>query len=149
VNSVPSDVATYCPAYKNLDAERRRAFWVYLMSSLSFFESNHRPELTFKEPFKDSQGNCVISRGLLQLPRESANGYGCGIKAAVDLHQPAVNIACGVRIMAKWVGNDRVIAGGKSQSWRGLARYWSPFRRADRRSQIASWARQQPYCIKA
>jgi hypothetical protein len=74
VSRVPNDVAAYCPAYQGLDAQRRRAFWVYLMSSLAVFESNHRPELTFKEPFKDSQGNWVISRGLLQISRESANG---------------------------------------------------------------------------
>jgi hypothetical protein len=51
--------------------------------------------------------------------------------------------------MAKWVGNDRVLAGGKPKSWRGLARYWSPFQRSDRRKQMASWMRQQPYCVKA
>ena len=146
INTVPQDIGTYCPAYPRLDASNRRAFWVYLMSAVAKFESKYKPETSFQENFKDAQGNWVISRGLLQISKESANGYGCGIVDATVLHDPATNIACGVRIMARWIGEDGSIARLENSRWRGLARYWSPFRKSDRRATIATWTKQQPYC---
>jgi len=145
---VPRGISAYCPAYATQSATNRKLFWVGLLSRLARFESSFNPELTYVEPFPDSTGNRVISRGLLQISIESANGsrYRCGITQANQLHDPATNLSCGVRIMAAWVPRDGWITGGSRGAWRGAARYWSPFRKADRRRQIAAWTSRQPYC---
>ena len=52
-----------------------------LMVEMARYESGFKPEATYKENFKDSQGRFIISRGLYQLSVESANqkAYGCGV----------------------------------------------------------------------
>jgi hypothetical protein len=145
--SNPRDVGDYCPSYHRLNQDQRRAFWVYLLSRLARFESNQDPGVRYTESFDDSRGNPVISRGLLQISMESANGYGCGIEDAMELHDPETNIRCGVRILNRWVAErDGVIAARTDGGWRGAARYWSPFRNDTKRSQIASATAAQGYC---
>lgn len=147
LSTTPRDIADYCPSYERLNDEQRRAFWVYLLSRLARFESSHDPAVRFTESFNDSQGNPVISRGLLQISKESANGYGCRIADAAELHNPEVNIRCGVRILNRWVAErDGVIAARTDGQWLGAARYWSPFRNDSRRAQIASATASQSYC---
>lgn len=142
----PTDVAAYCPSYTQADSADRRAFWVGLMSALTRFESNFKPDETFTEPnIVDRQGNRVISRGLLQISQESANGYGCQITDAQQLHDPATNLSCAARIMNRLVTRDGVI-GSTSGPWKGMAAYWSPFRRADRRAEMQQWISGQSYC---
>jgi hypothetical protein len=144
--NVPSDVGAYCPRYAQANSEDRRAFWVGLMSALARFESDFDPSVTFTEPdVIDAQGNRVISRGLLQISQESANGYGCGIADAQQLHDPATNLACAARIMNRLVTRDGV-TGTISSPWRGMAAYWSPFRRPDRRADMQQWTAAQTYC---
>ena len=144
--TVPSDIGAYCPRYAEANPTDRRAFWVGLMSTLARFESNFDPTVTFTEPgVFDAQGNRVISRGLLQISQESANGYGCGIEDAQQLHDPATNLACAARIMNRLVTRDGVI-GTISSPWRGMAAYWSPFRRPDRRGDMQQWTSEQTFC---
>lgn len=127
---VPTDVERFCPTYAALDADDRAVFWTGLISIIARPESNFKPETKFTESFPDSQGNPVISRGLLQISIESANQkrYACGIEDAESLHQPDVNLRCGVRILAAWVKADNVIASWGSKPNRGGARYWSTLR---------------------
>jgi hypothetical protein len=147
LTTTPRDIADYCPSYERLNDESRRAFWVYLLSRLARFESNHDPGVSFTESFNDSQGNPVISRGLLQISKESANGYGCRIVDADELYDPEGNIRCGVRILNRWVAErDGVIAGRTDGQWLGAARYWSPFRNESRRAEIAVATASQSYC---
>lgn len=142
----PADVAAYCPGYAQADAADRRAFWVGLMSALTRFESDFNPDVTFTEPdIIDQQGNKVISRGLLQISQESANGYGCRITDAQQLHDPATNLSCAARIMNRLVTRDGVI-GSTSGPWKGMAAYWSPFRHAGRRAEMRQWTSGQSYC---
>ena len=143
---IPSDIQAYCPAYANKAVGDRKLFWVGLISSLAKFESNFDPAVTYQESFNDAQGRPVISRGLLQISMESANGYGCGITQATQLHDPRTNLSCGVRIMNRQVPRHRVIAAQRQGRWLGAASYWSPFRREDRRADLASWVARQPYC---
>ena len=143
---VPNDIANYCPAYAQKGVAERKLFWVGLMSSLARFESNYDPAVTFRESFNDAQGRPVISRGLLQISMESANGYGCAISQAAQLHDPQTNLSCGVRILNRQVRRHGVIATRRDGRWLGAASYWSPFRRDDRRSDLARWVAQQPYC---
>jgi hypothetical protein len=128
--TLPIDIAKFCPNYSSHTEDARVEFWVGLLSAVARPESNFKPETTFKEDFRDSKGEFVISRGLLQISIESANQkkYACDIKKAADLHDPATNLRCGVRILEAWVKTDNVIATyGNGQS-RGGGRYWSTLR---------------------
>jgi hypothetical protein len=142
---VPQDIPDWCPGYAAAGPEDRRAFWAGLMSALAKYESNYRPEVQFTEDFIDSTGAFVISRGLLQLSRESARGYGCPVTTGEELHDPAVNLDCSARILKHWVVRDGQISSNQSP-WKGAARYWSPFRSADKRADMADWTRAQPFC---
>ncbi|UFM65256.1 transglycosylase SLT domain-containing protein [Paracoccus sp. MA] len=124
----PTDVDAYCPAYAKLSGEEREAFWLGLLSAMARFESGFRPATSYEESFNDSNGNPVISRGLLQLSHESANGYRCGIEDAERLHDPRTNLTCGVRIMNRLVSRDSTIGTQVNRRWRGGAAYWSVLR---------------------
>ena len=131
----PFDIQKYCPRYKNFNAGNRLLFWRYFLAVVSYFESNHNPKLTYKEPFNDNNGERVISSGLFQISVESVNGY---LKRSEwikqkDLFNPAENIRLATIIMAKWLSNDGYISkyiGGNK--WRGPARYWSVLRNQKR-----------------
>lgn len=107
--------------------------YLTLLSSLAKFESDYDPMATYTEKFADAHGNFVVSRGLLQISIESANGnYGAGLLDAQQLHDPETNIRVGVRIARKLILQDGVISGGQAGEWKGMARYWSQFRKPDR-----------------
>ncbi|NCN39650.1 transglycosylase SLT domain-containing protein [bacterium] len=126
--TTPADIGEFCPNYSKLSRGNKKNFWTYLLSAMTEFESNFNPSLQYRENFKDSKGNYIISRGLLQLSQESANGYSCNIRDAQDLHNPFTNLSCAIRIIDRWVGRDKRIAGQVSGGWRGGARYWSVLR---------------------
>lgn len=147
MTKAPADIAAWCPQYADQSPAKRKAFWAYLMSSLMRFESNYNPSVTYTEPFSDSAGNRVISRGLLQISIESANGYGCEIRNAQELNDPQTNLTCAVRIMNRWIERDGVIhARNTAGQWRGLARYWSPFRRAHQRAVMQAEVSASSFC---
>ncbi|MDH5182124.1 MAG: transglycosylase SLT domain-containing protein [Gammaproteobacteria bacterium] len=149
---VPKDISRYCPRYTTVSRQERLQFWSALISGLAWFESNHSSAVRYKERFADVRGKAVISRGLLQISRESANAYGCDITEANQLHNPKVNINCGVKILNKWVGQeDQVIAqrrGGLlvKETWLGAAKYWSPFRDYSRIRSLARALKELPFC---
>lgn len=105
-------------------------FWAALFSALAKYESSYNTNATYTEKFADQHGNRVVSRGLLQISVESANGsrYRCGVDEKT-LHVGSVNLACGVKIAGYWLPLDGVVAGYKD-TWLGMSRYWSPFRDA-------------------
>lgn len=143
----PKDIQNYCPGYAAMGVEARRQFWATFISSLAQFESNYDPTASHQERFNDVKGKPVVSRGLLQLSIESGNSYGCGLQTGQELHNPARNLVCGVRILNRWVGqSDRVITDRQSGKWLGAARYWSPFRNESKRSKIASETASMPMC---
>jgi hypothetical protein len=129
VSVVPSDIASFCPKYKSLNLNDKKMFWIALLSSMARFESNYKPEMSFEEDFSDTSGDNVISRGLLQISGESARNYGCKMNSDNDLHKPETNLRCGVMILDRWIGRDKVISSKSSSgSWRGGARYWAVLR---------------------
>ena len=145
--STPSDIANWCPAFAGQTPEERKAFWSYLMSSLMKFESNYDTTVSFQESFNDRFGNPVISRGLLQLSKESANGYGCGIGDPKELHDPKTNLQCSVRIMNRWLDRDGAIVRKTAPNkWRGFARYWSPFRSKSKLKTMQQQVADSSYC---
>src|SRR5215510_5826941 len=128
--AVPADIDKFCPGYAARNTDERKVFWVGLLSIVARPESNFKPETKFTEEFADAQGNKVVSRGLLQISIESANQrkYSCGIVKAEDLHDPAINLGCGVKILAAWVKTDNVIATWGTGKPVGGGRYWSTLR---------------------
>lgn len=128
-SQMPKDINKFCPAYSGLNGESRVMFWVGLLSAIAKYESNFTPGLKYTERLLDTNGNQVISRGLLQLSVESANQkrYACAPLAAEDLHDPATNLTCGARILSNWVEADGVVAHLDEEDVGG-ARYWSALR---------------------
>ncbi|KKL01402.1 transglycosylase [Rheinheimera mesophila] len=150
VSLVPADVQNFCPRYASLARQQRSQFWVALFSAMAKPESNFQPQSFYQEKFKDGKGRRVISRGLLQISHESANQprYGCDIKHPHSLHDPRVNLSCGVKIMSKWVKTDGVISQPRwSNAPKGGARYWSTLRpQRGKVQQIADFTRQLSFC---
>ncbi len=138
LSSTPRDVVKYCPRYPDLSRTQRGDFWVHLISKLAYFESSYNPETSYVELFYDNNGNSIVSRGLLQISKESANGsnYRCGINNEKELHDPKTNLECGVRILNKWITTDGVVVAKEGDRWRGAARYWSPFRDSGKKAKI-------------
>ncbi|NCN27371.1 lytic transglycosylase domain-containing protein [bacterium] len=141
----PVDVEAFCPGFSKLDDSGRKNFYTYLLSAMSKFESNYNPSVKYQEAFNDRFGNPVISRGLLQLSKESANGYGCNIGNEQELHDPYVNLSCAIRILDRWVGRDGRIAGNVSGGWKGGARYWSVLRKESTLGSIQAWTKA--FCV--
>lgn len=125
---LPEDINEFCPKFRSFNHSQKIEFYAQLISIVAKRESGYRPETKYQEDFKDSHGNWVISRGLLQISQESANSYGCGITKAEMLHNPRINLSCGIRILERWIIKDRRLAGKVAGKWRGGARYWSVLR---------------------
>jgi hypothetical protein len=128
IKVVPADIINYCPAYAKLDSKQRTAFWVNLISTLALQESSFEADSSYVEHFSDSDGKSVISRGLLQLSYSDGSNYGCDFQTLKDLDDVSKNIECGVKIMDHLMEKDQRIAGKISGKYRGLSRYWGPFR---------------------
>ncbi len=153
---VPADVHYFCPTYPTLSVQQRRKFWVGLLSAMAKPESNFQPHRYYTEKFADAKGRRVVSRGLLQISIESANQprYDCDIPTATLLHDPKVNLACGVKILSKWVKTDGVIAKAKKpkpsnqlKPYVGGSRYWSTLReKHGHLAKIAEFTRALPFC---
>jgi len=145
---IPADRTMFCPKYSNLSYAQRKQYWTFLISSMVRFESDFNTNSKYTESFNDSNGNKVVSRGLLQISIESGNAYGCGLKTAQDLHDPHQNLSCGIRILNRWVARDGRIAGKVSGSWRGGARYWAVLREGDKTSyqSIVKWSKDLSLC---
>lgn len=150
VNLVPADIHQFCPRYPALAQQQRGQFWVALFSAMAKPESNFKPQSFYQEKFKDARGRRVISRGLLQISHESANQprYSCDIKQPHYLHDPKINLSCGVKIMSKWVKTDGVISQPRwSNDPKGGARYWSTLRpQRGKVQEIANFTRQLSFC---
>ncbi|WP_413290285.1 transglycosylase SLT domain-containing protein [Bdellovibrio sp. HCB337] len=146
---VPADSSLFCPKYSKMSDAQRKHYWTFMISAMTRFESNFNTNSKYTEDFNDSNGNKVISRGLLQISIESANSYGCGFKNAEELHDPLKNLSCGVRILNRWVGQrDFRIAGKVDGKWRGGARYWAVLRAGDKTSykSILKWSQELSIC---
>lgn len=130
IGTVPGDADLFCPAYSQLSSDQRKIFWTRLISVLVEKESTFDPAASNLEEWAGPDHH---SRGLLQLSIESIESFSRGcpmVKNEQALHQPLPNLQCGVRFMNWFLASDRVIAGydEERQAWRGLSRYWAPFR---------------------
>lgn len=134
--TVPQDVAEFCPGYRQAGAAERSAFWVGMLSALAKHESTWRPEAS------GGGGRWI---GLLQIAPGTARAFGCEAQSASALKNGAANLSCAVRIAAAQVARDGLLV-SDGDNWRGLGRDWAPFRDPDKRAQMAGWTRSQPYC---
>lgn len=133
LKSVPTDIATYCPAYPNRTEEMRKAFWLNLIASLSYHESTWRP---------DAVGGDGRWYGLLQILPATARGYGCVAQDTEALKNGALNVSCALRIMAVTVPRDGVV----SENMQGVAADWGPFHQSRKREDIEAYTRSLPLC---
>lgn len=150
--TTPQDASTY--GFKGGSHDSIKQFYIMLISSMVRYESSFRPSVNTYECRKtcvyekcryvEGRGYCmlgghsldgglVISRGLLQISLQSAQGYGCPLKKPEELNDIAKNLTCGVIILNRWVAKDKMIGTSK----KGGARYWAVLRESsDSRSKI-------------
>ena len=131
--TVPADIEAWCPGYETASEFDRRAFWAGLISALAWHESTHRPEAV---------GGGGRWYGLTQILPATARGYGCEVGTGAALKNGAANLSCAVRIMARTVSRDGVVARGM----RGVAADWGPFHSSKKREDMRAWVGAQPYC---
>jgi hypothetical protein len=136
VDTIPRDIATFCPGYATATEEDRKAFWVALFSGLAGYES------TWRETAAGAGGRY---RGLLQIWPTSANFHGCDVNHPNGLYDGATNLRCASLIAAKAVARDQVVAGGPG-NWGGVAADWPPLRDARKRADISAFTRSLPAC---
>ncbi len=131
------DARQFCPRYHRLNEQDRKKVFLQLISSMAKFESDFDIDTTYTEDMKDDDSTAIISRGLLQISKTSANLYGCNIEKARELETAETNIRCGVRIMNTLISKYKAIHGLQDvpnvkelrNPYRGAARYWSVLRR--------------------
>ncbi|MGB8813561.1 MAG: transglycosylase SLT domain-containing protein [Paracoccaceae bacterium] len=132
--SVPSDIAAWCPGYVTADLHQRRAFWVAMLSAVAKYESSWNPTAS-------GGGGRYI--GLTQISPKTARNHGCAATSAGALKDGSANLACAVKIVAAQVGRDRAVSGNGR---RGMGRDWGPFSKAAKRAEMQSWTKAQSYC---
>ncbi len=134
--TVPRDIADWCPAYPQAATAQRRAFWVGFASALARHESGHRA---------GAVGGGGLYHGLLQILPATAAGYGCRARSGPALQNGAANLSCALRIMTRTVQRDGVIARTAGR-FGGVAADWGPMRSDAKRGQMQAWLKQQSYC---
>ncbi len=134
VDTIPSDIAGWCPGYSSADDAGRRAFWVGFLSALAKHESTYNPYAV---------GGGGRWYGLLQIQPSTARGYQCNVGTGEALKNGAANLSCAVRIMAVTVPRDGVLYGSGG---RGVAADWGPMRSEAKRADMKGWLRRQNYC---
>lgn len=136
LNTVPSDIKAFCPAYPGASRADRAAFWSGILSALAKHESTWRPE---------ASGGGGLWIGLTQIDPRTARAFACKAKTVAALKDGSANLSCAVRIAAAQVGRDKALV-SEGGNWRGLGRDWAPFRNAEKRRDMADWTSSQAYC---
>lgn len=136
LQTVPRDIADWCPAYPDAGEDQRAAFWAGFMSALA------KPESTYRQGAVGGNGRWY---GLLQILPATARGYKCTAPTRDGLKHGPSNLNCAVRILSVVMPRDKVMA-SKDKRWRCAAADWGPMRISSKRKDIAGWTRKQKYC---
>jgi hypothetical protein len=139
-----NDLKSWCN--KDLTDEQLIMFYANLFVQIAKYESNWNPKTSYREGFKDNNGNFVVSSGLFQISKESANQsrYGCKIKSQDELFDPLINISCFLKIASYWIQKDGVLASDSSQ---GVGRYFSTMRPSSKvYGKIKGYVKALPLC---
>lgn len=133
--TVPADIDTWCPGYRNASMDERRAFWTAMLSALAKHESTWNPAAS------GGGGKWI---GLVQIAPRTARAHDCDATTSSALKNGSANLACAVNIASTQVARDNMVAGAAGR--RGLGRDWAPFRSSAKRAEMANWTRSQAYC---
>ena len=136
LDTVPRDIADWCPAYPDNRAEDRAAFWAGLLSALSRYESTWNP---------GAVGGGGRWFGLLQIYPPTAAFRACRVQTGEALKHGPSNLSCAVRIMAVTVPRDNAIA-VEDGRWKGVAADWGPIRTEWMRKDMQRYLKKQTYC---
>lgn len=134
--TVPKDIVSWCPYYRDADLFTREAFWIGFLSALAKHES------TYKQTAVGGGGRWF---GLVQIAPGTARSYGCRARSGAALKDGGSNLSCAIRIMSSTVSRDGVIA-QRDIRWRGVAADWGPLTNSKKRNDMAKWLKAQPYC---
>lgn len=136
IQTVPRDIADWCPAYAANGPEDRAAFWAALLSTLSRYESTWDPRAV---------GGGGQWFGLMQIYPQTAAFRNCRATTGRGLSRASDNLSCAVRIMAVTVPRDAAIALQEAR-WMGVAADWGPIRTPWMRQDMQRYTRKQTYC---
>ena len=132
--TIPADIATFCPHYPKASLNNRRAFWLGLVSATAKHESGYNPAAV------GGRGSYI---GLMQISPGTAQHSDCRAKTKAELKDGAGNLECAIKIFAPHVAADGMVAGNGN---RGIGRDWGPFSSRAARADIAGWTARQSYC---
>lgn len=136
-NKVGKDIRIFCPRYKSLSLEDKRAFWAYFFQALAGAEAGLRatanvrhtePEVAVVDRVSHRM---VRSEGLLQLTYEDSDRYGCDFDWDIDkqlpehdpdktILQPKNNLLCGVKILTNQLVDQHKPLLTRSSYWSTL-----------------------------
>lgn len=137
VDTVPRDIANWCPAYPQATDAQRRAFWVGFLSALAKHESTYKARAV---------GGGGLWYGLLQILPATARWRNCAVGTGEALKSGPANLSCAIRIMAITVPRDGVIHGYNGKRGQGVTADWGPMHSAQKRRDMSSWLSRQTYC---
>jgi hypothetical protein len=138
---VAKDVKIFCPGFKNLSLEDKRAFWAYFFQALAGAEAGLRADADVRhtEPqvaVVDTVSHRMVrAEGLLQLTYQDADRYGCDFDWDNDkelpehdpdktILQPQNNLLCGVKILTNQLVDQRKPLLTRSSYWSTLRPGW-------------------------
>lgn len=136
LDTVPSDIEDWCPAYPGASNEDRAAFWTAFLSTLSRYESTFNPRAV---------GGGGLWFGLLQIYPQTAEFRKCRVRTGEGLKHGPSNLNCAIRIMSVTVPRDNAIS-VKDGRWKGVAADWGPIRNDWMRRDMQRYTRKQTYC---
>lgn len=148
INVNPKDAKVFCPKYNMLPTWERKGVMKQLVSIMAKQESGFKPETSFTECSKSKStygssgkyfperkqycipghkldGGVAVSRGLLQISFGSSQSYKCGFTDPKELHDAGKNLQCQLKILDRWIGQDKAFQGRIDGHWAGCARYHS------------------------
>ncbi len=136
LQTVPKDIADWCPAYPENGPEDRAAFWAGLLSTLARYESTWNPRAV------GGRGRWF---GLMQIYPPTAEFRDCRVQTGEGLKRGSDNLNCAIRIMNITVPRDNAIS-VKDSRWRGVAADWGPIRTDWMRRDMQRYTKRQVYC---
>jgi hypothetical protein len=166
------DQKDFCPNYPSLNMNQKIQFYTMLVSTMAKFESGFNTKSAVHECRKTcvyskcvkveglgycmaggdpADGGVITSRGLLQMSYRSAVDFNCGPKSAEQMHDPEMNLRCGVRVLNYFISRDKRIGDDADLNHFGGGKYWAVLRQSkgynkNSRDAIASRTRSLPFC---
>lgn len=130
--SQAKDMTRFCPKYESLTLEQKQKAFAEMIVGISYFESAWSPVSRMQESTMGTDpitGRAVYSEGLLQLSYQDIIwAKYCKFDWAKDkaldpksplktILNPALNLDCGVRILADQVASKKAVVLSKSVYW--------------------------------